>query len=188
MSSGLQTECILACRLPPLLLLPRLCCSTTCKHTLLNPYIQQARELAADVASSGLDEAQGGLKLLRLPWLLVEADEDLKCNRDGEPMQAGDSNRSVRCRGSVCAQQDSPSWLQSCGLIGCTCSIKPLFNRLCSCVTASSFSAAPNDSVPQAEMYRYICCTPLLRPTPSGCCLKSSPVASTCTCLTGDCW
>jgi hypothetical protein len=25
------------------------------------------------------------LKLLRLPWMIVEADEDIKCNRDGEP-------------------------------------------------------------------------------------------------------
>lgn len=55
----------------------------------------QAKELAADVASSGLSDAQGGLKLLRVPWLIVEGPEgqDLKCNRDGEPMEAGDSNR-----------------------------------------------------------------------------------------------
>lgn len=49
--------------------------------------------MAADVASSGLSEAQGGLQLLRVPWLIVEAQEDLKCNRDGEPMEARDSNR-----------------------------------------------------------------------------------------------
>lgn len=55
----------------------------------------QAKELAADLAASGLSEAQGGLKLLRVPWLIVEAHEDLKCNRDGEPMDAGDSNRWV---------------------------------------------------------------------------------------------
>jgi hypothetical protein len=45
------------------------------------------------VASAGLSDAQGGLQLRRVPWLIMEAKEDLKCNRDGEPMEAGDSNR-----------------------------------------------------------------------------------------------
>lgn len=59
----------------------------------LRPCRLQAKQLAADLASSGLSEAQGGMKLLRVPWLIIEAEEDLKCNRDGEPMESGDSNR-----------------------------------------------------------------------------------------------
>ncbi|WIA28058.1 hypothetical protein OEZ86_010643 [Tetradesmus obliquus] len=46
---------------------------------------RQAASLASDVLSLGLSKAQGGMQLLRLPWLVVEADQDLKCNRDGEP-------------------------------------------------------------------------------------------------------
>jgi hypothetical protein len=51
--------------------------------------------LASDVASKGLDAAQGGLQYLRVPWAIVEAPdhERLLCNRDGEPMEAGSSNR-----------------------------------------------------------------------------------------------
>jgi hypothetical protein len=45
----------------------------------------QAAALASDLVSSGLGQAQGGVQLLRLPWLVVEAGQDLKCNRDGEP-------------------------------------------------------------------------------------------------------
>jgi diacylglycerol kinase family enzyme len=45
----------------------------------------QAAALARDLVTSGLSNAQGGVQLLRLPWLIVEAEEDLKCNRDGEP-------------------------------------------------------------------------------------------------------
>jgi hypothetical protein len=47
--------------------------------------VSQAAALASDVVSSGLSQAQGGVQLLRLPWLVVEAGQDLKCNRDGEP-------------------------------------------------------------------------------------------------------
>jgi hypothetical protein len=32
---------------------------------------------------------------------MIEADSDLKCNRDGEPMLAGESNRWVRVAGGV---------------------------------------------------------------------------------------
>lgn len=45
----------------------------------------QAATLWSDVMCSGLGQAQGGVRLLRLPWLIVEAQQDLKCNRDGEP-------------------------------------------------------------------------------------------------------
>ncbi|KAI8466085.1 MAG: ATP-NAD kinase-like domain-containing protein [Monoraphidium minutum] len=45
----------------------------------------QAARLAADVAARGLGGAQGGILLARCPWLLVEAGERLKTNRDGEP-------------------------------------------------------------------------------------------------------
>jgi len=37
------------------------------------------------VAARGMDEAEGGLLLMRVPWLLVEAAQRLKTNRDGEP-------------------------------------------------------------------------------------------------------
>eukprot|EP00878_Enallax_costatus_P007721 GHUV01008082.1.p1 GENE.GHUV01008082.1~~GHUV01008082.1.p1 ORF type:complete len:146 (+),score=39.03 GHUV01008082.1:283-720(+) len=46
---------------------------------------QQVADLASDILSLGLSQAQGGVQLLRVPWLEVEADQDLKCNRDGEP-------------------------------------------------------------------------------------------------------
>jgi len=52
----------------------------------------------AATANDNNDDSDGGgncdsssshrrdeLKLLRLPWMIVEADEDIKCNRDGEP-------------------------------------------------------------------------------------------------------
>jgi hypothetical protein len=45
----------------------------------------QAAALASDLVSLGLSQAQGGVQLLRLPWLVVEAGQDLTCNRDGEP-------------------------------------------------------------------------------------------------------
>lgn len=55
----------------------------------------QAARLAADVAARGLAEAQGGILMLRAPWLLVEAGERLKTNRDGEP-----TLESSRCAGA----------------------------------------------------------------------------------------
>lgn len=53
----------------------------------------QAAVLASEVVASGLSQAQGGVRLLRLPWLVVEAPDGLKCNRDGEPSAL--SNRLV---------------------------------------------------------------------------------------------
>jgi hypothetical protein len=69
-----------------------------CPHALLDDGLldctvafgglsQQAASLAADVAARGVDEATGGLLLMRLPWLLLEAPEPLKTNRDGEPAE-----------------------------------------------------------------------------------------------------
>ncbi|KAF6259120.1 ATP-NAD kinase-like domain-containing protein [Scenedesmus sp. NREL 46B-D3] len=46
---------------------------------------KQAAALASDLLRSGFSRAQGGVQLLRLPWLVAEAGQDLKCNRDGEP-------------------------------------------------------------------------------------------------------
>ncbi|WIA22785.1 hypothetical protein OEZ86_009738 [Tetradesmus obliquus] len=54
---------------------------------------KQAAALASEVVASGLSQAQGGVRLLRLPWLIVEAPHGLKCNRDGEP--SATSNRLV---------------------------------------------------------------------------------------------
>uniref|UniRef100_A0A383WA96 Uncharacterized protein n=1 Tax=Tetradesmus obliquus TaxID=3088 RepID=A0A383WA96_TETOB len=54
---------------------------------------RQAAALASEVVASGLSQAQGGVRLLRLPWLIVEAPHGLKCNRDGEP--SATSNRLV---------------------------------------------------------------------------------------------
>ncbi|KAF6265511.1 hypothetical protein COO60DRAFT_960408 [Scenedesmus sp. NREL 46B-D3] len=53
----------------------------------------QAAALASELVSAGLSQAQGGVQLLRLPWMVVEARHDLKCNRDGEPSLP--SNRLV---------------------------------------------------------------------------------------------
>jgi hypothetical protein len=41
--------------------------------------------MVADVAARGLAGASGGMLTLRAPWLLVEARDRLKTNRDGEP-------------------------------------------------------------------------------------------------------
>ena len=57
----------------------------------------QAARLAADVAARGLDEAQGGILLLRAPWLLVEGRERLKTNRDGEPTLESSRRALVLC-------------------------------------------------------------------------------------------
>jgi hypothetical protein len=46
---------------------------------------QQVAALASSLMSLGFSQAQGGVQLLRVPWMIVEADQDLKCNRDGEP-------------------------------------------------------------------------------------------------------
>jgi hypothetical protein len=50
----------------------------------------QAARLAADVVARGVDEAQGGLLMMRVPWLLVESPHTLKTNTDGEPIPDSD--------------------------------------------------------------------------------------------------
>ncbi|KAF8072371.1 lipid kinase YegS-like [Scenedesmus sp. PABB004] len=45
----------------------------------------QVAALASDVMASGLGAARSGLRLLRVPWMLLEAPCDVRCNVDGEP-------------------------------------------------------------------------------------------------------
>jgi hypothetical protein len=60
-------------------------------HLVLPPAGFQVANLAGEVLDKGLDAAQGGIHILRVPWLLVEGQETLKINRDGEPTP--DSNK-----------------------------------------------------------------------------------------------
>eukprot|EP00877_Chromochloris_zofingiensis_P011692 jgi/Chrzof1/6777/Cz19g09030.t1 len=50
----------------------------------------QAATLTKDVVENGIEVAQGGIHLLRVPWLKMEAQERLKINRDGEPSPKSD--------------------------------------------------------------------------------------------------
>jgi hypothetical protein len=78
----------------------------TCAHAANIPLLlSQAAALASEVVASGLGQAQGGVRLLRLPWLIVEAPRKLKCNRDGEPSVP--SNRQVRPQ-TRCMQNCAP--------------------------------------------------------------------------------
>jgi hypothetical protein len=44
-------------------------------------------ELAQQLVTEGIDQAGQGIQMLRAPWLLVEAGEAIKVNRDGEPSE-----------------------------------------------------------------------------------------------------
>eukprot|EP00877_Chromochloris_zofingiensis_P011691 jgi/Chrzof1/6776/Cz19g09020.t1 len=57
---------------------------------MFGTFRQQADELTKDVVHKGVTKAQGGIHLLRVPWLKMEAQEKLKINRDGEPTAQSD--------------------------------------------------------------------------------------------------
>eukprot|EP00879_Flechtneria_rotunda_P001176 GHRR01001323.1.p1 GENE.GHRR01001323.1~~GHRR01001323.1.p1 ORF type:complete len:469 (+),score=158.99 GHRR01001323.1:253-1659(+) len=46
---------------------------------------RQIWQLLSEAVARGLVQAQGDVKLMKLPWMIIEAPEILKCNRDGEP-------------------------------------------------------------------------------------------------------
>lgn len=99
------------------------------------------------------------LKLLRLPWMIVEADEDIKCNRDGEPSPPSKRSACTVCmatnnmliRGVVvsCACVDNACMYVTCphhaAIFSC---IKRAFLAVCPRLLLTRLVSSSHDYIP----------------------------------------